>query len=32
LIEVTPEFWDELDREADEADRLGLPINPDVCP
>jgi hypothetical protein len=30
--ELTPEVWDEIDREADEIVRLGLPIDPDVCP
>ena len=28
--ELTPEFWDEIAREADEADRLGLPIRDEV--
>jgi putative addiction module CopG family antidote len=32
VIELTPAVWAELEREADEADRLGLPIDPDVCP
>src|SRR5215208_5291636 len=31
-VELTPELWEEIEREADEADRQGLPINPDVCP
>ncbi|MGH2530703.1 MAG: ribbon-helix-helix domain-containing protein [Thermomicrobiales bacterium] len=31
-IELTPELWDDIEREADEADRQGLPLNPDVCP
>jgi antitoxin ParD1/3/4 len=30
-VELTPELWEEIEREADEADRLGLPLNPDVC-
>jgi hypothetical protein len=29
-IELTPEVWDEIDREADEIVSLGLPIDPDV--
>ncbi|CAN5712331.1 hypothetical protein BH09CHL1_BH09CHL1_36280 [soil metagenome] len=29
-IALTPEVWDEIDREADEIVRLGLPIDPDV--
>ena len=32
VIELTPDVWDEIEREADEADRLGLPIDPDVRP
>jgi antitoxin ParD1/3/4 len=31
-IELTPEVWDEIEREADEHLRLGIPPNPDVCP
>jgi hypothetical protein len=31
-VEMTDEVWDELERQADEEERLGLPINPDVCP
>ena len=31
-VELTPERWEEIERDADEADRQGLPINPDVCP
>jgi antitoxin ParD1/3/4 len=30
--ELTPELWDEIEREADEMIRLGVPLNPDVCP
>jgi putative addiction module CopG family antidote len=30
--ELTDEFWDEIAREADEADRLGLPIRREVRP
>lgn len=30
--ELTPELWDEIEREADEMIRLGIPPNPDVCP
>jgi putative addiction module CopG family antidote len=30
-IELTPQLMDELSREADEHERLGLPLNPDVC-
>ena len=31
-MELTPELWDELEREADEADRRGDPLDPNVCP
>jgi len=31
-VELTPEFWDRLNREADEEERLGLPIRDDVTP
>ena len=31
-VELTPELWDEIEREADEADRRGDPLDPDVCP
>jgi antitoxin ParD1/3/4 len=31
-IEVTPEFWEELDREVDERLLRGDMPNPDVCP
>jgi putative addiction module CopG family antidote len=31
-VELTPELWDQLVREADEEDRLGLPIRDDVTP
>lgn len=31
-VELTPALWDEIEREADEADRHELLINPDVCP
>jgi len=30
--ELTPELWDELEREADEADRRRDPLDPNVCP
>jgi putative addiction module CopG family antidote len=30
--ELTPELWEEIAREADEADRLGLPIRREVQP
>ncbi len=30
--ELTPELWEEIAREADEADRLGLPIRHEVQP
>ena len=30
--ELTPELWEKLLREADEEDRLGLPICDDVTP
>jgi len=29
---LTPEVWAEIEREADEADRLGLPISDEVQP
>ncbi len=32
FVEWTPDFWDKLQEEADEADRLGLPISSDVLP
>ena len=32
VYELTPELMDEIRREADEADRLGLPISDDVTP
>jgi putative addiction module CopG family antidote len=31
-VELTPEVWEEIAREADEADRLGLPIRDEVQP
>ena len=31
-VELTPELWAEIEREADEADRLGLPIRDEVQP
>lgn len=32
-VELTPALWDEIERDADEAERLELPLNPDVvCP
>jgi Arc/MetJ-type ribon-helix-helix transcriptional regulator len=31
-IELTDEVWAEIEREADEADRLGLPIRDEVQP
>jgi putative addiction module CopG family antidote len=31
-VELTPEVWEEIEREADEADRLGLPIRREVRP
>lgn len=30
--ELTDELWDRLEREADEADRLGVPIRREVQP
>jgi putative addiction module CopG family antidote len=30
--ELTPELWDELEREAEEQIRRGVPPHPDVCP
>jgi len=32
FYELNDETWDLIEREADEADRRGDPINPDVCP
>jgi putative addiction module CopG family antidote len=32
VFELTPEVWEEIEREADEDERLGLPLDPDVCP
>jgi putative addiction module CopG family antidote len=31
-VELTPELWDELEREAEEAYQRGEQPNPDVCP
>ena len=31
VIELTPEVWDEIEREADEALRRGEQPSPDVC-
>lgn len=31
-IELTPEAMDEIEREAEEHVRLGLPVELDVCP
>jgi antitoxin ParD1/3/4 len=31
-IELTPQLMADIDREADEQLRLGVPPNPDVCP
>ncbi len=30
--ELTPELWDRMEREADEDERLGLPIRDEVQP
>ncbi len=30
--ELTPELWEEIEREADEMIRLGIPPDPHVCP
>jgi antitoxin ParD1/3/4 len=32
IVPWTPEFMEQLNREADEEDRLGLPISSDVTP
>ena len=32
VIEVTPAFWEHLDREVDDRLRRGEQPNPDVCP
>jgi putative addiction module CopG family antidote len=31
-VELTPKLMDELAREADEYERDGMPLDPDVCP
>lgn len=31
-VEMTDEVWDELDRSADEDERLGQPLDLDACP
>lgn len=31
-IELTPDLWEEIEREADERMRRGLQPKPDVCP
>jgi hypothetical protein len=31
-VELTPDLWDQLVREAEEEDRQGLPIRDDVTP
>jgi hypothetical protein len=31
FVEATPEYWDQLQDEAHEMVRLGLPLEPDVC-
>jgi putative addiction module CopG family antidote len=31
-VELTPALWEEIEQEADEAERQGFPLNPDVCP
>jgi antitoxin ParD1/3/4 len=31
-IELTPELWEEIEREADERMRQGAQPKPDVCP
>jgi antitoxin ParD1/3/4 len=31
-IELTPEVWDEIEREAHERNLMGCEPNPDVCP
>jgi putative addiction module CopG family antidote len=32
LVELTPQLMEELIREGEEMDRLGQPLDPDVCP
>ena len=32
FYELTDTLWEEIEREAEEADLRGEPINPDVCP
>jgi putative addiction module CopG family antidote len=32
VFEVTPDVWAEIEQEADEDERLGVPLDPDVCP
>jgi antitoxin ParD1/3/4 len=31
-IELTDEVWQAIERDADESDRKGLPLDPDVSP
>lgn len=31
-VELTPAVWDEIERDADDAERQKIPLNPDVCP
>lgn len=31
-VELTPEVWDAIDRDAEEEERQGVPLDPDVCP
>ena len=31
-VELTPAVWDAIEQEADEAERRGLPLDPDVIP
>jgi antitoxin ParD1/3/4 len=32
MIEITPEYWEDLDRRVEERFRNGEEPNPDVCP
>jgi len=31
-VELTPEVWDEIERQVEEKVRTGAPIQPHVCP
>lgn len=31
-VELTPRVWEAIERQADEEERRGIPLDPDVCP